>query len=86
MVHTTYSYILKMAHHNDNPITGKSIAAAATFKDKGNDAFVKKLFTEAAAMYSKAIECTPDDHVLFSNRCVRGHYGNSLVAVWLCSP
>ncbi len=51
------------------PVVSNSVEAAGAFKDKGNKAFAKKYFAEAVSMYSKAIECNPGDHVLFSNRC-----------------
>jgi len=43
--------------------------SAADLKGKGNTAFRAQDHTKAIECYTAAIERSPDDHVLYSNRC-----------------
>lgn len=45
-----------------------STLIASTEKKLGNEAFKKGDFNSAVVHFSKAIESTPDDHILYSNR------------------
>lgn len=41
---------------------------ANAHKQKGNEAFTAKRYTEAIEHYTRAIECNPKDHIFYSNR------------------
>lgn len=42
--------------------------SAAELKAQGNKAFSEKRFQESVQFYTQAIEASPNDHVLYSNR------------------
>ena len=48
---------------------------AADFKNKGNEAFKAQRYQEAIDLFTKAIDCNPNDHVFYSNRS--GSYLNN---------
>lgn len=48
---------------------------ATEYKNKGNEAFKGQRYQEAIELFTKAIECNPNDHVFYSNRS--GSYLNN---------
>ena len=41
---------------------------ATEYKNQGNEAFKVKDYKKAIELFTKAIECNPNDHVFYSNR------------------
>ncbi|DAZ98514.1 TPA: hypothetical protein N0F65_004951 [Lagenidium giganteum] len=51
------------------PVDEETTAKAVALKEQGNKAYVAKDFARAIELYSLALELTPADPLLYSNRC-----------------
>ena len=46
----------------------RTMASAVDLKNQGNDAFAKKDYVNAIALFTQATALDPQNHVLYSNR------------------
>ncbi|XP_061905066.1 E3 ubiquitin-protein ligase TTC3 isoform X2 [Entelurus aequoreus] len=70
-------FIFKMAKYTDQTMASLrcrtpdcQIEAGNHLKKRGNELFQKQKYEEAVHIYSKAIKCYPENHVIFGNRAL----------------